>query len=210
METNTPQATPPPNGKGPSAWRYLITGVAFIVVGALLSNQPWTKPAMFEALGLDLSKVITNIGVFIVFIPVIRIYFYQPLMEIMDARNRELETAFTDAENLRGEMKQLRADYEERLAETEANAREQIQAQIKEAQNLRQQLMAEAASKADEMRTRATAEIEQERSRVLTELRLDVVDLTLKATEKLLGEVVDSEANRKLVQDFIERVEVAG
>jgi len=153
--------------------------------------------------------VITNVGLFVVFAPVLRTYFVDPLMEIMDARNKELESAFTDAENLRGEMTQLRSDYEKRLSDTEASAREQIQSQIKEAQTLRQQLMADAAAKADELRTRATTEIEQERTRVLTDLRLEVVDLTLKATEKLLGEVVDSEKNRKLIQNFIDKVEVA-
>ena len=42
----------------------------------------------------------------------------------------------------------------------------------------------------------------------MNELRLEVVNLTLAATEKLLGENMDSDKNRRLVQDFIDKVEV--
>ena len=90
----------------------------------------------------------------------------------------------------------------------EADARAQIQAQIKEAQQLRQTLMSEAAAKADELVKRASQEIEAEKGRVMGELRLGVVNLTLAATEKLLGENMDSAKNRKLVEDFIDKVEV--
>ena len=105
-------------------------------------------------------------------------------------------------------MTQMRNDYERRLAAKEAEAREQIQAQIKEAQQLRQTLMSEAAAKADDLVKRANQEIEAERARVLGELRLEVVNLTLGATEKLLGENIDSAKNRRLVEEFIDKIEV--
>lgn len=68
--------------------------------------------------------------------------------------------------------------------------------------------MADASAEADAMVKKAQQEIEQEKYRVMAELRLAVVDLTLSATEKVLGENVDTDKNRRLVKDFIDKVEV--
>ena len=187
----------------------IVLGVIFIVIGVLVKDQSWTRPEMFAGLQLDLGKTITNVGIFLVFIPVINMYFYVPLKEAMDARNHELESTFTEAEQLRTQMQTLKADYEARLIKTEAEARETIQNQIKEAQNLRQQLMSEAADRADALIRSAQAEIEQEKNQTIATIRTHVVDLTLAAAEKVIGENMDSDKNRRLIAEFIETVEVA-
>jgi len=184
-------------------------GIVFIVIGFAVKDQSWTRPEMFSGLQLDLGKTITNIGVFLVFIPVINMYFYVPLKEAMDARNQELESTFSEAEQLRTQMQTLKTDYEARLTETEAEARFQIQNQIKEAQNLRQQLMTEAAERADALVRQAQLEIEQEKAHAIATIRTHVVDLTLAAAQKVIGENMDSEKNRRLIAEFIDTVEVA-
>jgi F-type H+-transporting ATPase subunit b len=183
-------------------------GIVFLVFGFLVKDQSWTRPEMFSGLQLDLGKTVTNIGVFLIFIPVINMYFYVPLKEAMDSRNQELESTFTEAEQLRTQMRTMKTDYEARLMKTEAEAREQIQNQIKEAQNLKQQLMSEAAERADALVRHAQVEIEQEKKNAILTIRTHVVDLTLAAAEKVIGENMDSDKNRRLVAEFIDTVEV--
>ena len=95
-----------------------------------------------------------------------------------------------------------------RISDTEAEAREKIQAQIREAQEMRTQLMAEATQKADQFLKRAQEDIARDKEQALTEIRQKVVTLSLQATEKLLQDNVDNERNRKLVDDFLAKVEV--
>lgn len=182
------------------------------MVGGMWVSQNW-KPEFLHALEeqgipLDLGKTVAVVGVFLILFPVIRSFFVAPLATAINERTTELERTFSEAENLRHEMTQMKSDYEQRLATTEAAARETIQAQIKEAQALRQQIMAEATAKADELKQQAIADIEQEKSKVITELRLEAVNLTMMATERILGENIDQDRNRKLVQDFIDKAEV--
>ena len=68
--------------------------------------------------------------------------------------------------------------------------------------------MAEASARADELVKKAQEEIESEKARVLVALRSEVVNLTLTATEKILNENLNDDRNRKLVQEFINTVEV--
>lgn len=161
-----------------------------------------------QGIPLDLGKTIAAIGVFLIVFPLIRMFYTGPLQTAIDERNSELEKAFSEAESLRSEMGTMKSEYEARLQATEAQAREQIQSQIREAQNLRTQLMAEASAKADELVKRAQEEIASERDKAIAEVRIKVVDLTLQATERILGENLDDARNRKLVEEFIEKVEV--
>ncbi len=190
----------------------IIIGALLMVGGTYLSiNQlsPMTETFTKQGLDLDLGMTVATIGVFLILFPVIKFFFIGPLTEAIDHRNQELEHTFSDAETLRADMQKLRDGYEKQLAESEASARTQIEAQIKEAQSLRQTLVSEATAKADDLLRKATEEIESEKVKAIIDIRLHVVDLTLSATEKILGQNIDAEVNRRLVNEFIDRVEVA-
>ena len=191
----------------------LVVGVLLMVGGTYLSLNsekylPFQKGLAEQGLPLDLGITVAVIGVFLMLFPVIQIFYLNPLSDAINERTSELEHTFTEAETLRSEMTKMRNDYEQRLAATEAEARSQIQAQIKEAQELRQSLMAEATAKADEMVKRAAEEIESEKQKVLSQLRTEVVTLTLAASEKIIGENTGTDKNRKLIAEFTEKVEV--
>lgn len=189
----------------------VAVGLILAVVGAIISygvDLSFQHTLAEMGIPLDLGKTVSMIGMFIALFPILRIFYFAPLGEAIQNRTSELEGTFQEAEDLRAEMGKLRSEYEQRLATTEASAREQIQAQIKEAQVLRDTLRAEAVQQAEEMKRKAIEEIELEKQKILTDLRLHVVNLTLTATEKLVGQSVDTATNRKLVEEFIEKVEV--
>jgi F-type H+-transporting ATPase subunit b len=187
----------------------VVVGLVLIVGMIGFGNTPILQQSPIPGIDFSLQRTLINLGLILLLLPVIEALYIKPLKAAIDDRNRELERTFADAEDLRTKMTELRRDYESRLAATEASAREQIQAQIKDAQALRQTLAAEATAKADALLEAAHAQIEQDKNRALLEIRSVVVDLTLTATEKLLGETMDTARNRKLVEDFITGVEVA-
>ena len=55
----------------------------------------------------------------------------------------------------------------------------------------------------------AQAEIASERDRLIGDLRGQVVDLALAAAEKVVRENMDTDRNRRMIEDFINRAEVA-
>lgn len=197
-------------------WAGIVVGAVLAVGGFWFSrNTPEAIKGVQESLEhqgipLDLGKTISTIGMFLALFPILRFFYIQPLDDAITERTTNLERTFAEAEDLRSEMTQMRGDYERRLVETEAAAREQIRAEINKAQELRAQLEADARSRADEYLKRAQEEIDMEKNHVLTDLRLYVVDLTLGATEKILGENVDDARNRRLIEEFVEKIEVPG
>lgn len=193
----------------------IVIGVVLMLGGANVSANPpaflaFQKDLEAQGIPLDLGKTVAAIGVFLILFPVIKTFFLKPLQEAIDQRTQSLESTFADAENLRTEMAQMKSDYEKRITQTEEDARNQIQSQIKEAQDLRTQMVSEANARVEEMQRKAREEMESERNKVLAEVRLHVADLSLQATEKLLNENVDNERNRRLIDEFIATAEVPG
>jgi len=193
----------------------IVVGIVLMLGGMYVYKHPeiigvkgFQEAAAGQGIPLEIGKTIATIGVFFILFPVIKMFFLNPLAEAINNRTHELERTFAEAEQLRAEMTTMRGDYERRLAETEASAREQIQRQINEAQALRQSLEADAKSRADQLIAKATADIEAEKAKVIVELRTHVVDLALAAAEKVVGENMNDDRNRKLVDDFINKVEV--
>lgn len=182
--------------------------------GGQVPASPWNGLAQFmlslehQGVPVDPGKTLATIGVFLILFPVIKSFFLTPLVSAINERNQDLERTFSEAEMLRSEMQSMRAAYEQRIAQTEAQAREQIQSQIREAQALRQTLMSEATEKADSLVQRAQQEIAAERDRVVADLRVQVADLALSAAERVIGENMDNDRNRRLVEDFINSAEV--
>lgn len=191
-----------------------IAGVLLMIGGTYVALKVTPSIEALHALAeqgipLDPGKTLATIGVLLILFPVVESFFVIPLKNAINERNADLERTFSEAEELRSEMQQMRANYEQRLTATEAQAREQIQSQIREAQQLRQTLMAEATERADAMVERAHQEISAERDKVLTDLRMHVTDLALGAAERVIGANLDTDTNRRLVDDFISQVEVA-
>lgn len=191
-------------------WFKLTLGLILMLVGMYGSNQHWGTLAIIEEKGipLDLMKTVAVIGVFMILFPVMNYFYLAPLAESINNRTKSLEDTFSEAESLRADMESMKADYTAQLAETEASAREQIQGEIKKAQDLRKQLETDAAANADALLKKAQAEIAAERDRALLDLRVHVATLSLLATEMILEENMDNERNRKLIDDFVDQVEV--
>jgi F-type H+-transporting ATPase subunit b len=198
-------------GSGAKTAALVFFGIILAVAGSYASfnwHPDFITTLNEQGIPLNLGTTLAMIGMFMVLFPVLNTFYFKPLAEAIGDRTNELERTFTEAEDLRTEMQKMRSDYENRLVETEANAREQIQNSIREAQNLRNQLMSEASARADELLTRAQQEIEAEKQKAMTELRLTVVDLTLGAAGRILGENMDNDRNRRLVGEFVNEVEV--
>jgi F-type H+-transporting ATPase subunit b len=203
------------NEKNSSSGNPLVSiaiGVVLMVGGVYLQNAETFKaveePLAKSGVPLELGMTIATVGVFLILFKVIQPFFITPLADAINNRTTELENTFSEAESLRNEMAAMRSEYEKKLAATEADARAKIQAQIAEAQQLRQSVMSEATERADQLVARAQQEIQSEKAKVIIELRTSVVDLALAAAEKVLEENMNTDRNRKLVEDFISKVEV--
>lgn len=190
----------------------ILIGIVVMVSGGVVAHLPQVMELednlAKQGIPLNPGETIATIGVLLILFQVINTFFLKPLVTAIDERNTNLERTFGEAESLRTEMQRLRSEYEARFAAAEEDNRTRIQAEFAKAKDLAEKAKLEAEANRDSYLENARREIESEKQKLLVELRTSVVDISLAAAEKVIGENMDNARNRKLVSDFIEKVEV--
>jgi F-type H+-transporting ATPase subunit b len=143
---------------------------------------------------------------FLLLIWLMRKFLFGPIGGILEARQTEVQNTLDQVYREREAMETSRREYETRLAGIEAEARDRIQAAIKEAQGMKEEIIGAAHTEADRLVTHARDEVVREKQRAMVELRAQVADLALEAAGKILRHSVDDRTHRELVSDFINQV----
>jgi len=100
----------------------------------------------------------------------------------------------------------LKKQLEEELAKADAKARETIEKAQTEGRQLKENLISEGRERKEKLLADAKADIDLQRSRMLDEAQKEIVDATISATEKLLSEKIDENADKRIIDDFIKEV----
>jgi F-type H+-transporting ATPase subunit b len=129
------------------------------------------------------------------------------ISEALERRQRMIEESIDTAERTRAEAEQILAEYRERLKEARAQADEIIQrarqtaeAHEREAKERGQELVAEASQ-------RAQREIEAATKRALDDIRKEVADLTIAATERVTRKALNPEDQKRLVEEALQEMD---
>lgn len=146
---------------------------------------------------------------FIVVMLVLRKYLFKAAGEVFEARQKDVESYYTAAEDDRKAAAELKADYEQHLANIESEMRAKITEAAKEAQALRDEIIAEARQKAEQALARAEEQIAREKDKAILEIKTRVADLAVNAASKLIAERLDDEKHRQLVDKYIDELEGA-
>src|SRR5437660_12572915 len=103
-------------------------------------------------------------------------------------------------------METSRREYEARLAGIEAEARDRIQAALKEAQGMKEEIIGAAHTEADRLVDHAREEVVRDEQRAMVELRTHVADLAVEAAGKLLRRRAADRTPRPPLNDFLNQV----
>lgn len=125
----------------------------------------------------------------------------------MEERQATIRQALADAEEAKRRAVEAEEEYKRRVGEAQAQAR----ALTDEARRLAEQLRAERRQQADEeyerIIGRAREDIEAQTRRAAEELRRGAADLAINVVEKVLGEGLDEQTHRALINRTINEVE---
>jgi len=125
------------------------------------------------------------------------------ISEALDRRQKAIEDSIDHAEQTRLEADQLLADYRERLQEARQQAEEIVERARKAAEAHERSASEEASERREQMMEQTRREIEAETRRAIDEIRSEVADLTVLATEKVTRKTLSEEDQRRLVQEAL-------
>src|SRR5581483_6959814 len=124
---------------------------------------------------------------------------------MLNDRAARIEENLTQVQRALEDVQRQRNDYAARIAQIETEARQRIDAAVREAETSRAEIIAEAEQTANALRRRAEEEIARERTRQRIRLRQEIVQLTLNAAEQSVRAHTNESVQRQLIGDFIAR-----
>lgn len=120
-----------------------------------------------------------------------------------EEREARIRSQIEAAEKANAEAQRLLAEYQGQLAAAKTEAQEILAAGRQAGEKLREELIAKGRVEQEELLERARREIALERDRAVAELRKEAVELSIAAASKVIEKNLDTDADRKLVQDFL-------
>ena len=156
-------------------------------------------------LDLSLSFVVEVIA-FIAMILILGRWVYPRVMAAAEERQRQIGEQLEAAQRDRQAAEERLKEAQETLREARRQAAEIIEGAGRSGEQLRAELRARAEEEARRSMELARREIEAERRKAIDSVRGEVADLVVAATEKVVGETLDEQRHRRLIERAIAQV----
>lgn len=157
----------------------------------------------FTPFSINTGMIFWTLVVFLVLVVLLWRLGWPALLKSVEERERRIAKQLADAEQANAEAAKLLEQHKQALAKARGEAQEMISAAKSVAQKEREQLLAKTREEQEALLERARREIGAEKDKAIQDLRREAVDLSIAAASKLVESNLDSEANRRLVLDYL-------
>jgi F-type H+-transporting ATPase subunit b len=130
--------------------------------------------------------------------------------EALGRRQKAIEDSIDTAEKTREEADVILAEYRERLKEARTQADEIVQRARQSAETHEQEAKGRSQEIIEEAAKRAERNIEAATQRALDDIRREVADLTIMATEKVTRKTLTDADQRRLVEEALGELDFSG
>lgn len=132
---------------------------------------------------------------------------FPKIQEALDRRAKTIADSIETAERQRRESDELLAEYRARLAEAREQADDIMARARKAAETAEAEATASGKEKREELVALAKRDIEAETRRSLEQIRREVADLTVLATEKVTRKTLSADDQKRLVEEALAEVD---
>jgi F-type H+-transporting ATPase subunit b len=159
-----------------------------------------------EALGINLGMLIVQVFAFFIVLLTLNAWVYKPMLNMMETRKQKIAQGLEDARVAAEARADAQKEADKIRAEAQAEAAKIVREATERAVTAGQDVKAAAEAEAARARDAAMAEAEMERNRILGDLRGQVASLAIAAANKLVGEALDENRQRALINEFFSGV----
>src|SRR4051794_28647363 len=129
------------------------------------------------------------------------------IAEFLDERRRIVRENLESAEHARDEAAQLLEEYKQQLAAARREASEIVERARRNGEELQRQMRDEIQGAREKGLADAQAAIRAETRQALDQIKNEVADLTLLATEKVVGRALGEAEQRRLVEEALSDID---
>ncbi len=155
-----------------------------------------------EGLGINPWILLAQIVNFIILLVILKAVAYEPLQKMLKERQERIQKGLEDAQAAEEARAKAEEEREKILAEARAEADRILAEARRKAREEAEKILDQAREEAEGIRETARKEAELERTQILGQVREEIAALAIAAAHKLVGEALDEQRQRALVDAF--------
>jgi F-type H+-transporting ATPase subunit b len=134
---------------------------------------------------------------------VLRKYAFGPIQKLIDERRERIRRSIEEADKARAEARKLLEEHRALIGSARRDAEEILTEARRIAEAQRARVREETEADRERRLEETRRQIDAETRRALDQIRAEVADLTLLATEKVVGKALDQADQRRLIEEAI-------
>ena len=160
----------------------------------------------FTPFSINTGMAFWTVLIFLILVGLLWKLGWPAILKSVEEREQRIQQQLDEAERGRVEAARLLEEQKQLLAAARAEGLEIIARAKTVAQKERETLLAKTHDEQELLLVRARTEIASETAKAIQAVRQEAVDLSLAAASKLIEANLDSDANRRLVTQYIDHL----
>lgn len=158
---------------------------------------------------LSTSEIVAQIISFLILFLFLKAFAWKRILDVLDQRRKTISDEFAKIESVKNEAEALKKDFEAKIKVSDEIGRKRIQEAIVEAQKIASEIKINANQEAEKVIEAAKITTRHEIDKAKEQLKEEIIDLTMKATEQVLQNSLTESQDRKVVADFLKEIDNA-
>ena len=191
--------------------RLTISAISFFSIvfaseGTSHGNSAHEGGWMEKWLSFDPGLFMWTIVTFLIVLIILKWKAWGPLVSALDKRAADIKNALSAADRAKEEAEKASQDYEKLIQKAHIEGQQIVSESKAAGEKVKNDIESVARENAEKMIGKAKTQIEAESQKAIQEIKSSVVDLSIEAAEKIIEKNLDSEDNRKLVNQTLDSI----
>ncbi len=150
--------------------------------------------------------LIANICNLFIQMLIIKKFFLDKIVAVLDQRRKAADKEITDAEQAKQEAMDIKKTYEANMLQANAKANEILTSAQKTAAERSEKIIGEAQQAAAQIKSKASADIAQEKKKAINDAKNEISGLALAIAGKVVEKELAQEDQAGLIDRFIDEL----
>ncbi len=158
-------------------------------------------------IGFDVELLMQMLPIYVslaVIIYILGKLLYNPVLEFLDKRKNKIATELDDAQKALDEANALKADYEAKLKDIDAEKAEILEHARKVASDKEKEIIENAKEEANTLKNRAMLDIKREEDKARDDMKSSIIEISTLMASRYVATNLTNEDQSKLLDEVIE------
>ena len=129
-----------------------------------------------------------------------------PVMQLIQARQKEIDDQYADAEAAKTQAEALQAEYQLKLEDAQATSEKIVKEAVARGQSREEEILRQAQAEADAIREKANADIAMEKRKAVNDAKDEISEMAMAIAGKVVGRQLTAADQSNLVDAFIDEL----